>query len=453
MKILRWCLLFPLLIPSLRAADVEANVAELALPEKLFPQLDAILATAVRQSPRMLNRALDLEIAESTRIQARANLLPSVGGYGNYYESRDTRADLPGRLEVSKVAYNVSLSQPIFHWGERYKYARIGEIQKSIAKGQYRDGYRMLAQTLRTDFMRIIVLKLMVQRAVYFLEHTQQQLVQQEERLAQKVISEYQISVYRLAAEQAQISSERAAFDLEMAKISFARLSGTSLLTDEAIPEVIPVATYNPASFARLLADFLGQKELPAVEAVTMRKVMETEKLSYEAVKTRLRPKISLVMGISQDEQSYTINVAQKYRVNSQYAGVSASWSLFDSFSTQAAVRAALARRRQMDNDYKELGERLQQQAQMQVRQIDFAARSMALGDRALVAGENNLKAKQEEFNRGIMADDDVRLARVALYDSRLNAFNGRIDFLVKTGDFLSTIARDPVLANLPEVK
>ena len=453
MKFLKILLALSLLIPGLRAAEVDANVRELVLPEEVYPQLNTILATAVRQSPRMLNRALDLEIAEATRIQARSNLLPSIGGYANYIESRDTRADLVGRLDVTKIAYNFSISQPLFHWGERYNYARIGQIQESIAKGQYRDGYRVLAQTLRGDYLRLIIHKVLMKRAAFYLEHTQNQLTHEEERLAKKVISEYQISTFRLAAEQAQISSERAQFDFEMAKVSFARLSGSPLLTDAAIPDSIPVVAYSPGAIGRLLADYLGRKEMPTMEAVTMRKLIESEKLSYASVKTRLRPKFSLMFGVSQDEQSYTINVAQKFRVNSQYGGVTASWAIFDSFASQAAVRSALARRRQMDNDYRDLTGRLLQTAQIQVRQLDFSARTMALTDRALVAGENNLQAKQEEFKRGVMAEADVNQARVALYDAHLSALYGRSDFLTKTGDFLATIAQDPVIAQLPETK
>jgi len=447
MKISRFLLALPLLPGAILMADSTVN--GLVLPEKALPQLEPVLAAAVQQSPRMLNRALDLEIAENNRIQARANLLPSFSGWGNYYDSRDTRADLHGRVDVTKIAYNFSLNQPVFYWGERRNSARMGEIQASIAQGQYRDGYRALAQTLRGDYMRLIVQKLAAQRGVFYQEFTKNQLQKQEIRLAQKVISEYQISSVRLTAEQAQISSERTQFDYDMAKVSFSRLSGQPVMADAAIPDSIPVVTYQPEVYDRLLADYLAQKELPTIEAATMRKQLENEALSYSNLKTRLRPKFNAVLGVSQDEQSYTINVAQKYRVNSFFGGVSLNWTIFDGFSAQAAQRTGLARKRQMENDYKDLTERLAQQAQTQVKQINFAARSMAITDRALVAGEANLKTKQDEFARGISSEDDVNLARMALYDAQLNAYNGRSDFLYKVGDFLGTIVADPVVANL----
>jgi len=451
MKIFRFVLILSVLAGEILAADATAN--GLVLPEKLLPQLEVILAAAVQQSPRMLNRALDLEIAENNRIQARAGLLPSLGGYASYFESRDTRADLSGRLNVTKVAYNFSASQPLYYWGERRNSAKMGEIQASIAKGQYLDGYRVLAQTLRSDYMHLIVQKQVVKRGAAYAEFTRNQQAKEEIRLAQKVISEFQIFPVRLAAEQAQLIYERVQFDYEMAKLSFARLSGRPVLSDEAIPDAIPPATYPADTFDRMLATYLGQKELPSIEAVTMRKQLENQALNYANQKTRLSPKFNAVLGVSQDQQSFTINVAQKYRVNSIFAGVSANWTIFDSFASQAAMRTELARKRQMENDYKDLTERLAQQAQTQVKQVNFAARNMAITDRALVASEGNLKTKQEDFTRGVSTEDDVSLARITLIDAQVNAYNGRIDYLYKTGDFLGILAADPVVANVANVK
>lgn len=447
MKSLSLFLALPLLAGGVLAAETVGGA--LMLPEKALPQLDALLQAAVKQSPRMLNRALDLEIAENSRIQARANLLPSFGGYASYYQTQDTRADLAGRISVSKTAYNFSLTQPVYYWGERRNNAKMGEIQASIAKGQYRDGYRALAQTLRNDYMHLLVQKMTVKRAAYYAEYTKNQQAKEEIRLAQKVISEFQIFPVRLAAEQAQLASERAQFDFEMAKVSFARLSGQPEMSDEAIPDSIPSVSYQADSFARLLASFLAQKEPPSSEAVTMRKQLENQALNYANAKTRLKPKFNFVLGASQDQQNYTVNVAQKYQFNSLFAGISANWTIFDGLSSQAAVRTERARMRQMNNDYKDLTERLSQQAQTQAKQIDFAARSMGITDRALVASEGNLKTKQDDFARGVSSEDEVTLARLALMDAQINAYNGRIDYLYRIGDFLGTIMEDPVVANL----
>jgi outer membrane protein TolC len=425
----------------------------LVLAENVLPQLGPVLAAAVQQSPTMLNRSLDLEIAENNRIQSRAGLLPSLGGYASYMKSRDTRADLSGRLDVTKIAYNFSINQPVFYWGDRVNALKISEIQASITKGQYQEGYRALAQTLRDNYMRLIVQKLAVKRWAAYADFTKNQLAKEETRLAQKVISEVQIFPVRLAAEQAQLTYEHVQFDLEMAKLSFSRLCGLPPLADNDIPDSIPALDYAAATYDRLLAGFLSQKELPAIEAVTLRKQLESAGLTLAIEKTRLRPKFSFVLGVSQDEQSYTINVAQKYRVNSLFTGISANWTIFDGLASQAAVRNDLARLRQMKTDYKVLNDRLAQQAQTNVRQINFAARNMSISDRALLSGESNLKSKQEEFSRGVSSEDDVVQARITLYDAQINAGNGRCDFLNRVGDFLGTIMADPVLDNVAPVR
>ena len=448
MKVWKIIAALPFITVGLWAAAPTAN--ELVLPERIFPQLEAILQKAVQQSPRMLNRALDLEIAENNRISARSNLLPSLGSYYNYYQAQDARADLAGRHEVTKIAYNFSLNQPVFYWGERRNNAEIGKISARIAQGQYRDGYRMLAQTLRNDYLRIIVQKLGVQRAEFNAKYTQNVLKQEEIRLAQKVISEYLIFNVRLTAEQAQIALERAHFDFENAKMSFARLAGLAVMTDDMIPNSIPAVTYAAGTFDQLLAGFLNQKDPPTTEADTLRRQLAIENLNYANQKTRLRPKFNAVLGVNQDEQSFTTNVAQKFRVNSIYGGVSANWTLFDGFSAGAAQRNALARRRQLENDYKEMTERLAQQAQTQVKLVNFFARYMSINDRFMTSSEGNLKTKQDEFSRGIMSEADVSLAQLALYDAQINAYNGRSDFLAKIGDFLGTVMEDPVVTNLP---
>jgi len=447
----KWRLLaaLPLLTGGLFAATPAG--LEHSTPETLLPQLDGILKNAVQQSPRMLNRALDLEIAENNRIQARANLLPSAGGYFSYVQASDDRADLSGRQNVTKVAYNFSINQPVYFWGERRNNDRIGAIQLQLSKGSYRDGYRMLAQEIRSSYLRLIVQKISAKRARFYLDVTNNVLAQQEERLAKKVISELDISAARLNAEQAQIGLERAEFDLATAKASFARLAGMQIMDDAAIPVEIPAATYSAGAFDQLLAGFLAQKDPATPEAFNLRNQIEMENLNYANQKTRLRPKFSAVLGTSQDEQSYSINVANKYKVNSIFGGISVNWSIFDGFTTGAAIRNSLARRRQLESDYRQLTERLAQDAQTQVRQINFAARDMSIKDRFLVSGEGYLRTVQDDFRRGAKSEADVNQAQIGLFDAQINATLARSDYLYKVGDFLGTVVNDPVLANLAE--
>lgn len=424
--------------------------ADVPTPERLFPGLENIIRSALEQSPRMLNRALDLEIAENDRISARAGLLPNVSGYYRQYETQDDRADLPDKLTVSKAYYDVSVSQPLFHWGERQNYYRMAEIRQKMSKGNYRDGYRLLAHELRLQYLSLIIKKSYLGRARFNLEFNRSQLKVAEERLAKKVISEPEIFSVRLGVERAEIEAERAEFDLLNAKRAFARVSGSAILDDAQLPDAIPALTYSAGEYQRLLAGYLSQNDPPTLEAVNLRHNLALEDLNLRNQKTRLRPKLSLVAGMSQDEQSYTTNLTQKFRVNSLYGGLNLSWNLFDGFATGAAVRNSLARIRQMENDYRDLTQRLDEQAQSQVKFLNFSARNMSITDRFVASAEGQLKARQDDFARGVSSETDVSAAQLGLFDAKLNAFNARVDFLAKTVEFLGTIVEDPALSYLP---
>ena len=441
----------PLLAGGMFAAAVEG--LDQVLPEKYFPALDQILRSAVNQSPRMLDQALNLEIAENDRIAARAALLPSASAFIRDYESHDRRADLDaqglGATNVRKFYYDASVVQPVFFWGERRNVAKMGEIRQKITQGLYQQAYQMVAQDLRSRYLGLITLKVLAERARFNQKFTHELLRVAEERLKNKVISDLEIFPTRLNAERADIDVERTAFDLEAYRQTIARLSGAPVPEEEAIPEAIPAVPYNPQTFDRLLADFLSQKDMPAIDAINARRQLEVQNLDYLNQKTRLRPKFSLAAGTSQDEQNYNLGYPP-YRVTSLYAGVQVSWTIFDGFASRSAVLSSLARRRQLEVDYKDLTSRLTEVARNQSRQIYFSSRTMSIDDRFLTSNEGNVKARQDDFTRGVIPESDVSMAQLGLFDARYTAYAARQDFLARVAEFLGTINADPVVANAP---
>ncbi|MFI5335305.1 MAG: TolC family protein [Opitutales bacterium] len=429
-----------------------AKADSVVLPEKLFPQLDGFLRQAVSRSPRMVSRDLDLDMAAEDRIQARAGLLPSVGGYYNGSEARDQRADISQTINERITNYNFSVTQPVYHWGELRNNARMGEIRDKIAHGQYQEGYRLLAQELRTKYLTLIVQKHGVTRARFNQQFTQEQLRLAEDKLVKKIISDADIFPFRLNAERAGIDLEKADFDYDNARQSFARLAGMEQIRDEDIPEMIPKLAYTAGSDDQLLADFLRLKEPPSFEAYRLRNNIVIQDLNYQNQKTRLRPKLNLVAGTTENQFQYSL-FGQQYLDRQYFVGFQLNWTIFDGFASQSAVRAALANKRQQENDYRELVSRLAQDARSAHRQIYFSARTMAINDRFLSDAEGNLKAREDEFKRGQVSEADVNTVKLYLMDSITNAYNSRIDYLTKVGEFLGTLNADPVTANLPVQK
>lgn len=437
----------PLLTCFLQAAS--PVVSEIPLPEKSHPGLETILRSAVQQSPRMVNRALELEIAENDRIAARANLLPSLSASYGYNRATDKYGTAIGNSSI-KTPYSLVLSQPLFHWGERWNNNKIGKIQEKIAQGQYREGYRMLAQQLRRDYLRLIVQKQSVTRALFYKQYMGNQLKLQEDRYSKKLISESEIVFARVNDEQAEIGMEQTQLDYASAKQAFVRLAGLNSLDDEAIPDSVAEQTYSSVPYEQLLAEFLAQKDPNSVAAFNLRQQLDIANLSYANAKTRLRPKVNAVFGLTQDEQTNFAGSGNKYSVASRYAGISINWTIFDGFAAGAATRNSLARRRILENDYHELTGQLAQAAQSAEKQINFSARLMAINDRALASSKGYFRTVQEDFRRGIKSETDVGQVQLNVYDTEIITSNARADYLMKIGEFLATLNEDPIVANIP---
>ncbi len=422
------------------------------LPEDLFPELKRILTNAVQQSPRMLTLSLNQEIASADLMQARSGLFPSAGGSFSAYVTRDEREGFEDTLSTEKIYYNFTVTQPVFHWGERRNTARIGEINKRIADRNYGEAYRLLAQEIRINYLQLIVLKGRVAEARFNQEQAEEVRKVTEDRLAQRVISESEAFQPRINADQTALNSDRAADGFADAKRRFTALTGLPAPEDSAIPDEIPPVAPANTQIESLLAGFLRQPEPLTNEGLTLKDQLESAELTYANQRIRLLPKFSFVAGISQDEQSYTIDPSLKYGLRSMYAGVSVSWTIFDGFATRAAKRSSLARVRQSEASLKLYSETMAQEAQRNARQLSFVARQMAIQERLFDSNRNYVNFLKEQRSRGLSSDADVSAAEVRYNSGLLAALEARADYLLKSSEFVGLVTEDPSLANLGAV-
>lgn len=420
------------------------------LPEKIFPELQPILTTALAQSPRMLERSLDAEAAAGDRMQAKAGIYPSVGGFFQESQARDRREDIKGSLAVEKLYYNLSITQPIFHWGTLRDRAKIGEIREKIALKQYAQGYALLAQEVRGTYLRLIVQKVQLQTAKYDQQQSEQALKLAEDRLRNRVISDAEIFHPRIAVRQAMLNTDRAQAAFNDTKRLFRVLTGFPTLADDAVPTMIAPLKAAEQEADRMLAGFLSQPEPQTFATQILKAQLEIERLGYEISRKGLRPRFNIVAGISQDEQSYTANIAAKYAVQSQFIGISGSWNIFDGFSTQGAIRSSLARVRKLEANYKQLSETAGADAQSSARQLNFSARQMAIQDELMSSATNFLQYRKDEFARGTVSETDVAAVQGVYNRELLTTLQARADYLLKFSEFLSLIMEDPAVANVP---
>ena len=430
-------LLFPV---SLLAED------RLQLPEDVFPALRQILADATEQSPRMVASNLELMVADGALMQAKSGLYPTIGGFYQLTQARDKREDVSGTLATDKNYYNFSLIQPLFHWGERRNLARIGEIRRQISDDNYREAYRLLAHEIRTAYLSLISGKLAVKNASYNQKLAAEALQLAENRLKQGVISDGEIFPTRIGAEQAGLEVEKTEWQFEVAKQDFVTLTGLVTIRDEQIPSEIPGLHASQEVIESLLNQFLAQDEPDTAAVRSVRKQLAISELDYKNQNTRLRPKLNFIAGISQDEQSYSTNIAQRYGLQSQYVGLQVTWNIFDGYASRGAVAAALAHKRINEHQFKEVTKQAIQGARRAAHAVALARRQLAISERLLNNAGNFLSHTKTNFERGQASEVDVNNALAGYNSIHLSANSSRYIYLIRVSEFVSQISEDPMV-------
>jgi len=443
----------PLVFSALTALYAQPTYnSSLPVPETYFPALKGILASAVSQSPRMVARNAENAVAEGNRIVMRAGLLPSFGGYANYMPyDRQVRSDLPEATNVNRLNYNFSITQPLFHWGALQNNNRIGQLQLRMTEGLTAEGYRLLVQEIRGQYLGLVLKKNALARAQLSLKIAQDNFAVSQTKFEKKVISEADMFMPTVNRDQAQLAIDRATEDYANIKSVFAKLCGVPVLEDSAIPDEIPdVSELNPA-FEPMLASYTSQQEPDSYALKNLGDQIEVEKLNYKNISTRLYPKLNLLLGTSQDQQSYSTNIANKYQVTDYFVGLQLNWTIFDGFAQKGSAAASLARRRQLEQSFKDTAANLPETARSQYKQVGYSRRSMEIANRILVSSTGALRDKKADAGRGLASETDVNTTRLSYEDTRINAYTARSDYLMKSAEFLSTLQQDPALANLPK--
>lgn len=440
--------IFIRLLPLCGGLLLNSAVAQssILMPEEVFPELKQVLAEATAQSPRMIASNLALVQADGNLQSAKAGLYPSIGGSYGVYQSRDKREDLPGQtVNTDRITYSLSLSQPLFHWGERRNTARIGEIQRQIADENYGAAYDLLSQEVRVAYLVMALRKQQARHAVFSLGMAENALKVAKQRVDKGEIAEGAIFPARVGAEQARLALETSEWDLALAKQNFSVLTGLPEPTDASLPDGIPSLTQSYAAVQRELARFLSQDEPNTPGLRNQRRNIQAADLTYKNQRTRLRPKLSFIAAITQDEQSYNLNIAQKYGLQSQYFGLQVSWQIFDGFATRGLITSTLAAKHQAEHTYKQLTETVAREAQRAAKNVELAQRQMGISDWLLANSKNYLEYRQEESRRGQASEADVGAAQAAYNTALASANTARYTYLLRMSEFVHQISEGSV--------
>ena len=108
-----WSVFGLLFVLGTARADITAIAG--SLPEDYLPELKVIIGSALRQSPQIIAKEIEIEQAKAGLMGALSRRLPGVGGNLNLASNATaTTSNLSTRTRDSGLFYNLAVSQPIF---------------------------------------------------------------------------------------------------------------------------------------------------------------------------------------------------------------------------------------------------------------------------------------------------------------------------------------------------
>jgi outer membrane protein TolC len=425
-----------------------------SLPEDSMPELKNILTAALKQSPQMILREIDLSQADASRYLANSIRWPSLGGAVSYAsEQSAVSSNTDSKSKSSGLYYSLSLSQSFFQWGALKNQSEIAKIGVLAAEKNYAEAYRVLVGSLRSQYLAHVVKKATLEALRFRLKLGEQALAVEEEKLQNGMISVGDLIGPRQNLEESRLSADRLQEDYNYTKQLFAHLAGFEEIAEELIANQISKPSFSPEKTNSLMT-YLRQDNAQSTFQLEIYALNGRQAdLNYKIARVRLLPKFYFGASTSlqnQNSANVSAGTVSQAGITTQAVNINAQWTLFDGFATRGAKRSALATKRFYDRLAKTLIQTILDQAETQQRQLGFSARALDLVETRFNLAIGGKDRAFEEFQLGNIPQTAVDESIASYNSANVALMTTRAEFLVRWSDFVSLVGADPALTLLP---
>ncbi len=419
------------------------------MPEDYIPQLKPLLQTAVERSPNTISASLALAQAEAAKMSAYSVLYPSLSLGADYQRSTESVSSSQTSTS-SGVFYSAGISQPIFQWGAYKNSAQIANLGLKISQRQYAEGYRLLATSIREQYMALICKKILQRNAVFTLKLSKESLAAQNARFEAGASSQAELSNFRMSVEEAQLAADRSDEDYAYYKRVLTRLIGIDDLDDASVPLMIPHPEYQPPRADAILSGFVGDGIESTFQSQVYQMQLRQQDLNYQIQRVRLLPKLSASAAYSYENYTAAaVGSVSQVGIASESYSLAASWSIFDGFATRAAKLSALESKRSVELQKKSYVDTTIDSITYMRHQVEFSSRAMSLSEVHHALIEAEVKRIGEDLGLGYASQASVDSGKLNLYSTEYNMAFARNDYLNRWTEFISLAGIDPALDNI----
>jgi len=433
-------------------ARAESTDVAGTMPEDYLPPLKTILAAAMKQSPQIIAKEMEIALNEARVYGADAQRWPSLGGNLNYQTNTTAVAsNQDSQSRDSGLVYNLAFNQAIFHWGQIKNEGEKARIGVMISERNLAEAYRMLALTLRRDYLALIGQKIGVRNAAYQRDLAEAAYKFAMDKRQAGTASEGEVYTWQFNLDDARLQADRMEAQFVSMRRVFAHAAGIGSIAAEAIPDEIPAPAYADAVAKELLAAQLRDGGKSTLQAQIDEMAVRQADLLYRIARVRLLPMFNASAGYSlQNTTTVGAGSVSQTGTTQENVGIGGSWAIFDGWATRGAKREAQASKRLAELNLQAHSEATLDQAQTLERQVALDAQAMAYSERRHGGAVAIVERAKDEAKRGNVSESYIATAKGDLYINDYTNALARATFLNDWSSFVSLAGTDPVLNNLP---
>ena len=434
-------------IPEVRAT----NYGTLTTPESLFPQLANIYTVANEKAPSLLREIQKISEAEGRGYLFSSDKYPHLNfDLNTGYERREREKGVDS--DDLRNFFNLSLNQPIYHWGGIVARERIGEIDIHLAKEEYERFYQSLAQEIRLLYLSLILENVSLRNTKLREEITRKHLGILDEQRRQGVLSEDDYTLQYIQLQEILLEIQKNKNKAQRLIERLVYITGYKQINLNHLPPEVPPPSLERNIFEQRLNNFTesGYKNNLKFSLNAQRIQREKENLKY--IESINRPLLNIHLTVQQvQDNTATFNDVDTLIY---FGGVRLTWNIFDGFATKGKKIASMARIRLLEQEELGINNELTREARDMATDLDLSFRSLELN-------EARYPFTKKFWDRDCQLWKENRISELEYLESRLTFFNkqkdlymARSDFLLNLSKFLSHVGQDPAMQyfSLPKI-
>ncbi len=420
------------------------------LPESLFPELHALLAVALKQSPTVNVGRMRVDEAEGNLDSAEGRRKIHLNTYGRATVRNQDRDDIDGSTTQGLLYANLQLTKPLFHWGSLQAGEEMGELRYDQALGSLFTIKENLLANVRNLYLQLALARQSRRLHEKNLELGEKLIRNQERLLDLGQTTPQQLLETRLLLHQFEenlLSTEKYIYNLED---RLGAATGTTVLPGAlgnlAFPPVMPLEEMETERIRQVL-----HNSLPLAPSILRwRKNLEIEKLNWKALRQRTKPKVDLVLGAFQDQVD-TVSTDQFINRFNYFAGFRVNWNIFDGFETRGMLSSSRARQRIYELQLEQAERALAQEGRQFLREILFLERQMATREKKLSLLRQKIALKEKQVEDGLIPANEYLRETINFENSNIELMRTKVDYLLGISRLYIVMGEDPFLQERPE--